>query len=125
MFEGNIPISLWGECILDTVYLINRTPSGLLQNKTPFEILFGKEPELDHLRIFGCLCNAYNKKSKGHKFASRSQKCAFVGYPNGNKGGGKCTTWKLEIFVSRDVKLHENEFPFAITNVGLFGVTIW
>ncbi|XP_021732478.1 uncharacterized protein LOC110699281 [Chenopodium quinoa] len=40
-------------------------------------------------------------------------KCVFVGYPHGKKG------WKFydletgDIFVSRDVKFHENEFPFV------------
>ncbi|KAK9716354.1 hypothetical protein RND81_06G227800 [Saponaria officinalis] len=27
MFQGNLPITLWGECVLGAVYLINRTPS--------------------------------------------------------------------------------------------------
>lgn len=115
MFQGNLPISFWGECVLSAVYLINRTPSRLLENKTPYEILFGKEPSFSELRVFGSLCYAHNQKSKGDKFAPRSRKCVFVGYPHGKKG------WKLydletgEIFVSRDVKLHENEFPFATT----------
>lgn len=95
------------------MYLINRTPSGLLNNKTPYEILFGKAPSFDEMRVFGCLCFAHNQRAKGNKFAPRSRKCVFVGYPNGKKG------WKLydletgEIFVSRDVKFHEGEFPFA------------
>ena len=35
-FQGNLPIGFWGECILGAVYLINRTPSRLLANKTPY-----------------------------------------------------------------------------------------
>ena len=112
MFQGNLPITFWGECVLGAVYLINRTPSGLLHNTTPFEILFGQAPEYDELKVFGCLAFAHNQKAKGNKFAPQSRKCVFIGYPHGKKG------WKLydlqtgDIFVSRDVKFHENEFPY-------------
>ena len=71
-FQGNLPIGFWGECVLGAVYLINRTPSRLLDNKTPYEILFGTPPTFDEMRVFGCLCFAHNQKSKGDKFASRS-----------------------------------------------------
>ena len=76
-------------------------------------MLFGKVPSYDAIRVFGCLCYAHNQRNKGDKFASRSRKCIFVGYPFGKKG------WKLydlethEYFVSRDVKFFEKEFPFA------------
>ncbi|XP_073045833.1 uncharacterized protein [Primulina eburnea] len=112
MFQGNLPFTFWGECVLGAVYLINRTQSGLLQNKTPFEIIFGKAPDFDELKVFGCLAFAHNQKAKGNKFAPRSRKCIFIGYPHGKKG------WKLydiqtcDIFVSRYVKFHENEFPY-------------
>ena len=89
MFQGNLPITFWGDCVLGAVYLINRTPSGLLHNTTPFEILFGQAPEYDELKVFGCLAFAHNQKAKGNKFAPRSRNCVFIGYPHGKKG------WKL------------------------------
>jgi len=111
-FQGNLPLSFWGECIMTAGYLINRTPTPLLNGKTPYEVLNGKPPSYDHLRVFGSLCYAHNQGWKGDKFATRSKKCVFVGYPHGKKG------WKLfdldtnTYFVSRDVDFFEAEFPF-------------
>ena len=91
--------------------MINQTPSRLLKEKTPYELIFNEEPKYDHIRVFGCMCFARNKV--GDKFASRSQKCVFVRYPFGKKG------WKLydleenKFFESRDVRFCEEIFPFA------------
>lgn len=82
-------INFWGECIFGAGYLINRTPSTVLDYKTPYELLFGVPPSYDNLRIFGSLCYAHNQRAKSDKFASRSRRCVFVGYPHGKKG------WKL------------------------------
>ena len=113
MFQANLPVDFWGECVLTAVHLINRTPSGVLGNKTPYEMIFGHEPDFEALRVFGCLCFAHNQKSKGNKFAPRSRECIFLGYSTGKKG------WKLKdlatgvIFVSRDVLFFENSFPYS------------
>ena len=87
----------------------------MLKGKTPYECLLGLAPSYDHIRIFGCLCYAKAKGHKNDKFASRSRKCAFVGYLYGKKG------WKLhdlenkKIFVSSDVEIFEETFPFSKT----------
>lgn len=39
-FQGHFPIKFWEECILAIVHIINRITSTVLQNKSPFEILF-------------------------------------------------------------------------------------
>lgn len=112
-FQANLPIEFWGECVLTAGHLINRTPSVLLQNKTPYEILHGQPPSLSHLRVVGCLAYAHNKNTKGDKFASRSRRCILLGYPLGTKG------WKLfdleqeTVFISRDVEFQENIFPYS------------
>jgi len=111
-FQANLPLTFWGECVLTATYLINRTPTKLLNEKTPYEVLFNQKSSYDHVRIFGSLCYAQNRV-KGHdKFASRSRKCIFVGYPYGKKA---CKLYDLdtnECFESRDVVFHEDIFPF-------------
>ncbi|GJZ01314.1 retrovirus-related pol polyprotein from transposon TNT 1-94 [Tanacetum coccineum] len=83
-FQSSLPIDFWGECILIAAYLINHTPSSILNGKTPYTVLHSVEPPYNHLRTFGCLCYAHTKT--GDKFASCSRKCVFVGYPYGQKG---------------------------------------
>ncbi|XP_021755972.1 uncharacterized protein LOC110721148 [Chenopodium quinoa] len=115
-FEANLPIYFWGECILAPAHLINRTPTPLLQNKTPFEILFNKPPSFDAIRTFGCLCFAHNQKTNGDKFVSRSRKCVFVGYPFRKKGWKVYDLESKVYFVSCDVKFVEGVFPFDAPN---------
>ena len=110
-FQGNLPIAFWGECVLSAGYLINRTPSLVLNGKTPYSVLYGREPAYNHLRILGSLCYAHVKTRD--KFASRSRRCVFVGYPYGQKGWRLYDLDKCEYFVSRDVVFSENVFPFA------------
>jgi len=60
-FHANMPLELWGECVLTETYLINRTPTLLLKGKTPYQCLFELTPSYDNIHIFGCLC--YVKES--------------------------------------------------------------
>ncbi|CAH9121069.1 unnamed protein product [Cuscuta epithymum] len=115
-FHAHLPIQFWGECVLTAGYLINRLPSPLLDNKSPYELLFNKLPSYNQLRVFGCLCYAHNKERTGDKFAPRGLKCVFLGYAYSQKG------WKVfdldtkRHFVSRDVSFVETIFPFAMDN---------
>ena len=52
--DSGLPKSLWGEASLAAAYLLNRSPtSALEEKKTPFEMWYGRKPEVDQLRVFG------------------------------------------------------------------------
>ena len=85
-FQAHLPMPFWGECVLTAAYLINRMPLSVLQNKTPYELLFGKVAMYDHLRSFGCLCYGHVNRRPRDKFGPRAKPGIFVGYPIGQKG---------------------------------------
>ncbi|XP_049373845.1 uncharacterized protein LOC125838861 [Solanum verrucosum] len=78
-FQSHLPLRFWGECVLTSVYLINRIPSTVLKGKTHYELLYKTLPSLDHLRVFGCLAFASEVK-KTDKFSSRVVPAVFLGY---------------------------------------------
>nr|AAT40538.2 Integrase core domain containing protein [Solanum demissum] len=110
-FQGHIPITFWGHCVLTSAYIINRLPSIVLQGKSPYEMLFNKKPRLDHLRTLGCLCYA-SVLPKVDKFASRVVQVIFMGHSSVTKGYIIFDIAKQKFFVNRGVVFREFTFPF-------------
>lgn len=54
-FHASLPIVFWGDCVLTAVYLINRTPTSILQDKSQFEVLYHITPDYSCLPVFGSL----------------------------------------------------------------------
>ncbi|CAI9769663.1 unnamed protein product [Fraxinus pennsylvanica] len=115
-FQSGLPKFYWNDCVLTVVFLINRIPTPILGNKTPFEVLFKAEVCYSNLRVFGCLAFVATQAHNRHKFDSRARKCVFLGYPFGTKGYKLLDLKTNKIFLSRDVVFHERIFPYKMTN---------
>ncbi|EOY03489.1 Cysteine-rich RLK (RECEPTOR-like protein kinase) 8 [Theobroma cacao] len=86
LHQSSLPIKFWGDAVLTVAHIINRTPSKLLHNKSPYECLYHKSPCYDYFKVFGSLCYVSTLESHRTKFAKKASKCVFIGYPNGTKG---------------------------------------
>lgn len=85
-----VPRIYWGECIRTAAYFHNKTPSSAISNKTLYEMLHKKVPDVGHLQVFGCVCYVHlpePSKGKLDKKAVRSNACS-LDTPLRGKGGG-------------------------------------
>ena len=82
---------------------------------TPWELFYGKKPDVSHLRTFGAQAYALTPKHLRSKLESTSQPGRLIGYPAGSKG------YKLlldtgGIITSRDVIFDESGQQSASTD---------
>ena len=56
ILSAKVPAPFWGEAAFHAVHAINRIPSPVIQNQTPYKRLFGSPLDYHHLRSFGSAC---------------------------------------------------------------------
>lgn len=113
LFHSHVPLSFWVDAFSTAVYLINRLPSPTLEDKTPFELLFGKRPDYSLLRTFGCLCFPYLRDYAPNKLSPKSSPCVFLGYSPLHKGFRCLQRQTQRVYISRHVQFYETIFPYA------------
>ena len=80
LFSAKVPAPFWGEAALHAVHAINRIPSPVIHNQTPYKRLFGSPPDYRHLRSFGSACFVLLQPHEHNKLEPRSRLCCFLGY---------------------------------------------
>lgn len=109
--QAQMPLHYWWEAFSTAVYLINRLPSQVTQNESPYSLIFHKEPDYKLLKPFGCACYPCLKPYNQHKLQFHTTRCVFLGYSNSHKGY-KCLNSHGRTFISRHVIFNEDLFPF-------------
>lgn len=54
IFDSNLKKEMWGEALLTSAYLINRSPTSTT-SKLPAELWFHKRQDLSNIQIFGTI----------------------------------------------------------------------
>ncbi|KAK2420319.1 putative mitochondrial protein [Trifolium repens] len=109
--QANLPMKYWDHAFVTAAFLINRMPTPVLENKSPYFVLLNKQPDYKALKFFGCACFPFLRPYHTTKLAYRSQECVFLGYSSTYKGY-KCLSPEGRVYISKDVLFNEQKFPY-------------
>lgn len=110
--HAHMPLDYWPHACITAVYLINRLPTPILNNDSPFFKLFGIQPNYHKLRSFGCLCFPWLKPYTTHKLDPKSKPCVFIGYSSTQSAYHCLDIDSKRIYTSRHVHFIEDQYPF-------------
>ncbi|GKB27314.1 hypothetical protein Tco_0866715 [Tanacetum coccineum] len=77
---------LWAEAVATACYTQNRSLIHTRHEKTPYELVHDKKPDLTFFRVFGALCYPTNDSENLGKLQPTADIGIFVGYAPNRKG---------------------------------------
>jgi hypothetical protein len=92
--------------VVTAVYVLNRSPTKSLNDRTSYEAWHGRKPAVSHLRVFGCLIFG---KYLGYidKLDDRSTPRVFIGYVEGSKAYHILDPGTQRVRTTRDIVFDE------------------
>jgi hypothetical protein len=105
--DQSLPMNLWVEACMTTIYVKNTSPHQILNNITLDEAFTGVKLEIGHFRIFGCPIYFHVPKEKRSKLDPSGRKGTFVGYNESSKEYRIYISGQRQIKVSKDVSFEE------------------
>ena len=113
--QSGLPTNLWGEALLTACHVHNRITSRVIPT-SPYELWKGRKPNLDYMRVWGCLAYYRTPDPKRTKLGDRAIKGIFVGYAINSKAYRLLDEESGVIVESRDVEFFENKFSIDNEN---------
>nr|GEZ35968.1 ribonuclease H-like domain-containing protein [Tanacetum cinerariifolium] len=80
-----LPTTFWAEAVKTACYVLNRVLVTKPQNKTPCQLLTGRQPIISYIRPFGCHVTILNTIDQLGKFDRKSDSRFLVGYSLNSK----------------------------------------
>ena len=79
LLSSGLTDNMWGEAILSACYILNKVPHKKL-DKTPYELWRGFAPNLNYLKVWGCLAKVGFLEFRKTNVGPKTFNCVFVGY---------------------------------------------
>ncbi|GJS24427.1 retrotransposon protein, putative, ty1-copia subclass [Tanacetum coccineum] len=99
-----LPLSFWDYALESATRILNMVPTKKV-DKTPYELWYGKVPNLSYLKVWGC--EVLVKRDTPDKLQQRSVKYIFIGYPKETTGYYFYFPLENKIVIARYVEFFE------------------
>jgi hypothetical protein len=116
LYHSKLPKSFWSYALLHATFIINRVPTPVLGNMSPYQKFYDQLPDINSFKVFGSLCYASTLNAHRSKLDPRARKSVFLGYTIGFKGYVLLDFHTREVFISRHVSFHEHILPYPISS---------
>ncbi|GKA55011.1 retrovirus-related pol polyprotein from transposon TNT 1-94 [Tanacetum coccineum] len=83
---SRLPEFLWAEAISTACITQNRSIIHMRYNKTPYELLDDKKPNVEYFHVFGSLCYLTNDREDLGKMKPKADIGIFIGYSESSRG---------------------------------------
>jgi hypothetical protein len=103
-----VPGEFWGEAVSTEVFILNRSPTRSMDDKTPFEAWHGRKPTVHYLHTFGCVVQVKETHPGLKKLDYRSRPMISVGYDPGTKGYRAYDPVSHRVVITRDTVFDES-----------------
>ena len=108
LIDSKLPSMFYAEAQLTAAYLYNRMVHGN-NSITPYEHIYGRPPNVSHLRPFGTICYAFIPPELRDKLEPSGVRCRLLGYLDDDdteecKGYKLLNEATLEIIMTDDVR---------------------
>ena len=107
LIDAGLANQFWGESVMTAIYLQNCLPPRKIE-KTPYEVWFGKNPDLKHIRTFVSKEFKHVLDEHQHKLDKKVIELTFVVHADGSKAYRLLAVNTKHVFISRDVKFKES-----------------
>lgn len=103
------------ESVKNAVFLNNCTTTTTLpKNKTPYEIWYGRKPDISHIKAFGCLTYVLIRKpDRENKYGPTSDHGILVGHTEHNRNYKVFMLKDSKIDITHDASFREDVYPFT------------
>jgi hypothetical protein len=99
---------LWAEASATAVYLQNSSPHRILGKMILEEAFTSRRPDVEHIRIFGCLTYSHVPLERRTKLDPTTQQGILVGYSEMSKAYRIYIPSLRRVVVRRDVRFEED-----------------
>ncbi|GJU60368.1 retrovirus-related pol polyprotein from transposon TNT 1-94 [Tanacetum coccineum] len=83
---SRLPEFLWAEAVATACFTQNRSIIHTRYNKTPYELLRGRKPNIAYFHVFGSLCYPTNDRDDLGKMKPKADIGVFIGYSKTSTG---------------------------------------
>ncbi|KAI4310665.1 hypothetical protein MLD38_035625 [Melastoma candidum] len=107
--ESKVPHNLWVEAVNTEYYISNRVVIRPKLDKTPYELLRGRKPNIFYFHPFGSVCYIWRpSKDNLGKFDAKSDEGIFLGYSTTSKAYRVLNKRTSKIEESINVKIDDS-----------------